>query len=104
MQVDIAEEVASSGGVLIRMRSSIVEAKKGGFFFLGGGVTSTIMNMFSKKGLDRLTKAFLLTDVQRMGTKSTEKLILPIIFPIVFSHNGAKQMNTHCQTPIKLRT
>ena len=35
MQVDIAEEAASSGGVLIRMRSSIVEAKKEGCW--GGG-------------------------------------------------------------------
>lgn len=59
MQVDIAEQSASSGGVLIRMRSSIVEAKKEGLFW-GGGVTSTILNMFSKKGLDRLTKALFI--------------------------------------------
>ena len=59
MQVDIAEEAASSGGVLIRMRSSIVEAKKGGLFW-GGGVTLNMLNMFSKSGLDRLTKALFI--------------------------------------------
>ena len=26
----------------------------------GGGVTSTLLNMFSKKGLDRLTKALFI--------------------------------------------
>ena len=60
MQVDIAEEAASSGGVLIRMRFSIVEAKKRRVALEGGGVTLNILNMFSKKGLDRLTKALFI--------------------------------------------
>lgn len=36
MQVHIPEEAASGGGILIRMRSSILETKNGGLFWGGG--------------------------------------------------------------------
>ena len=48
MQVDIAEEAASSGGVLIRMRSSIVEAKKGALFS-GGGDFNYFEHVFKER-------------------------------------------------------
>lgn len=49
MQVDIAEESASSGGVLIRMRSSIVEAKKEGLFWGGGGDFNYFEHVFKER-------------------------------------------------------